>query len=62
MLSTFNVIVPTKPALTVTGSLSELSASVFNFKSLRTTSPTSNRRHNSAAKRCLSFMKRDDTK
>ena len=36
---TFNVIVPTKPALTVTGSFSAFSASAFNFKSLRTTSP-----------------------
>lgn len=32
-------MVPTNPALTVTGSLSEFSASAFNFKSLRTTSP-----------------------
>jgi hypothetical protein len=38
-LATFNVIVPTKPALTVTGSFSEFSASAFKFKSLRTTSP-----------------------
>lgn len=36
---TFNVIVPMKPAFTVTGSLSEFSASAFNFKSLSTTSP-----------------------
>lgn len=32
-------MVPTNPALTVTGSLSEFSASAFSFKSLRTTSP-----------------------
>lgn len=38
--STFNVIVPTKPALTVTGSFNKFSASAFSFKSLRTTSPT----------------------
>ena len=32
-------MVPTKPDLTATGSLSEFKASAFNFKSLRTTSP-----------------------
>lgn len=37
--ATFNVMVPTKPALTVTGSFSAFSASAFSFKSLRTTSP-----------------------
>jgi hypothetical protein len=37
--ATFNVMVPTKPAFTVTGSFSEFRASAFNFKSLRTTSP-----------------------
>lgn len=36
---TFRVMVPTKPALTVTGRFKEFSASAFNFKSLRTTSP-----------------------
>lgn len=41
-MATFNVMVPTKPALTVTGSLREFSASAFNFKSLRTTSPAHN--------------------
>lgn len=38
--NTFNVIVPMNPALTMTGSFSEFNASAFNFKSLRTTSPT----------------------
>lgn len=38
-IATFNVMVPTKPALTVTGSFSAFSASAFSFKSLRTTSP-----------------------
>lgn len=37
--ATFSVMVPIKPALTVTGSFSAFSASAFNFKSLRTTSP-----------------------
>lgn len=36
---TLNVIVPTNPALTITGSLKEFNASAFSFKSLRTTSP-----------------------
>lgn len=36
---TFKVIVPRKPALTVTGSFNAFSASDFSFKSLRTTSP-----------------------
>ena len=39
VIVTFNVMEPTKPALTVTGSFRAFSASAFNFKSLRTTSP-----------------------
>lgn len=39
---TFKVIVPRKPALTVTGSFNAFNASAFNFKSLRTTSPREN--------------------
>lgn len=39
---TFKVIVPRKPALTVTGSFNAFNASAFNFKSLRTTSPGKN--------------------
>lgn len=44
-VATFNVMVPIKPAFTVTGSFSALRASAFNFKSLRTTSPVNEREY-----------------
>ena len=37
--ATFSVMEPTKPVFTATGSFSAFSASAFNFRSLRTTSP-----------------------